>query len=392
VEKIRRERTNVILVDAGDLLFSRESAQNPNAKQIGSLKADLYMKAYNAMGYTAFTPGELDLALGLDELMKMSQQAKFPFLAANLIHTRSKEPVFKPYVIEEIQGMKVGLFGLISNRFSPTAPGDGEKFQITDPLEAAKKMVGALRRECRVIIALAHMEADEQKTLAETVDGIHFLINGHLTKAHSDPVLVKRSQIFLAGSRGEYFGQVDLFKKMGRLFSQYRVIPMKPDYQEKPDVQAWVAQYKDQLQCALQPPETADVLAQVKADFSSQISVPEFLSFMGEKSCMSCHPREYEHWQQTAHARAYWTLVERNKASDPTCLPCHTTGYGSLQDPRARFENVQCEACHGPAEAHPNPRKELEHAEEHGCRVCHNPTNSPNFRYDVYVRKIVHPK
>ena len=72
---------------------------------------------------------------------------------------------------------------------------------------------------------------------------------------------------------------------MGRLFSQYRVIPMKPGYQEKPDVQAWVAQYKDQLQFALQLPATADVLAQVKADFSSQISVPELRALAANGPC-----------------------------------------------------------------------------------------------------------
>jgi hypothetical protein len=351
------------------------------------------MKAYNRMGYTAFTPGELDLALGLDELVRMSRQAKFPFLAANLIYTSSKAPVFKPYVIEEIQGMKVGLFGLISRRFSlGGVPAEENNFQITDPFDAAEKMVGLLRKDCQLIVALAHMEADEQKMLAERVPGIHFIINSRVTHPQKDPVIVNRSQIFLAGARGEFFGQVDLFKKKRKLLSQYRVIPIKPDYQELPEVQAWIAQYKDQLQCVLQPPAMDTFLAQLKADFSSPISVPEFLVFMGEKSCMSCHPREYEHWQNTPHARAYRTLVEKNKASDPTCLPCHTAGYGSLRDPRARFENVQCEACHGPAEAHPDPRNNLQDVEEHECRICHNPSNSPNFNYNIYLQKITHPK
>ncbi len=381
-------------MDAGDLLFSRDAVGNPIPKEIGGLKADLYMKAYNRMGYTAFTPGELDLALGLDGIMKMSRQADFPFLAANLVHANSKELVFKDYVIKEIEGIKVGIFGLISNRLPLEGlPAEKNKsFQITDPFEAAEKMVSLLRKRCRVIIALVHMESDEQNTLVEKVHGIHFIINGHLTSPKKDPVIVKSSQIFLAGSRGEYFGQVDISKKNWRLFSQYRLIPIKPEYQEKPEIQAWVAQYKDLLQCALQPASAGDFLAQLKSDFSSPMSVPELIAFVGEKSCQSCHPREYDHWEKTPHARAYGTLVERNKASDPTCLPCHTTGYGSFRDPRARFENVQCEACHGPAEAHPDPRKNLEKAEEHECRICHNPTNSPNFEYGVYVQKILHPK
>ena len=76
----------------------------------------------------------------------MSQQANFPFLAANLLNGKSNEPVFKPYVIKEVRGMKVGIFGLISNRFSLGGPPEEkEKFKITDPIEAAKKAVAALK-------------------------------------------------------------------------------------------------------------------------------------------------------------------------------------------------------------------------------------------------------
>ena len=383
---------NFILVDTGDLLFSRDSVQNPNAKQIGSLKADLYMKAYNLMGYDAFTPGELDLSFGVGDLIKMSQQANFPFLAANLINAKSNEPLFKPYVIKEILGMKIGIFGLISNRFSLGGPPEEkEKFRITDPLEAAKKTIGALKRKCRVIIALAHMEADEQKMLADKVHGIHFIINGHLTHAQPDPELVNHTQIFIAGARGEFLGQVDLFrKKTRRLYSRYQLIPLKTDYPEKPEVQVLVGQYKEELQCALQPPVRAE-LAEGPTS-SPEMKVPPLLSFVGEKGCATCHPREHQHWATTAHARAYQTLVEKDKTSDKSCLACHTTGFGSPRDSGARYENVQCESCHGPGEGHPDPWKDLADVDEHQCRLCHNPTNSPNFDYDKYVQKIIHPK
>jgi len=383
---------NIILVDTGDLLFSRDSVQNPNAKQIGSLKADLYMKAYNLMGYDAFTPGELDVSFGINDLIKMSQQANFPFLAANLINTKSNEPVFKSYIIKEVLGMKIGIFGLISNRFSLGGPAEEKgKFQITDPSEAAKKAVKALKKQCRVIIALAHMEADEQRMLASNVHGIHFIINGHLTHAQAEPQLANHTQVFIAGARGEFIGQVDLFRKKKRkLYSRYQLIPLKADYNPKPEVQVWVGQYKDELQCALQPPVRVEL---GKGPTSSpEMAVPPLVSFVGDKGCETCHPREHEHWATTAHARAYQTLADQNKTSDPSCLPCHTTGFGSPRDSGGRYENVQCEACHGPAEGHPEPRKDLADADEHECRQCHNPTNSPNFNYDKYVQRIIHPK
>jgi len=383
---------SLILVDTGDLLFSRDSVQLPTARQIGNLKADLYMKSYNLMDYDAFTPGELDLSFGVGDLIKMSQQAKFPFLAANLIDVKSNEPVFKPYVIKELQEMKVGIFGLISNRFSLGGPPEEKgKFKITDPIEAAKKAVGALRKKCRVIVALAHMEPDEEKMLIDKVHGIHFMVNGHLTHPQAEPQLVGRTQIFTAGARGEFLGQVDLFRKTTRrLYSRYQLIPLKTDYAEKPEVQVWVAQYKEELQCALQPAAVAEL---AKGPTSSpEMRVPRLLTFVGEKGCAECHPREHQQWASTAHARAFQTLVDKEKTTDKSCLPCHTTGYGSPKDAASRYENVQCESCHGPGEGHPDTWKDLAEVDEHQCRQCHNPTNSPNFDYDRYVQKILHPK
>ncbi len=243
-----------------------------------------------------------------------------------------------------------------------------------------------------MIVVMAHMEAEEQKRLATSVHGIHFVINGHLSHAHQDPQLVGPTQILIAGSRGEHLGQVDLFKQKRKLLSHYHLYPLKTVYKEKPEVQAWVGQYKDQLQCVLQPSIVVAERPKGSTDSSTPISVPQLLSFVGDKGCQTCHPREQEHWATTAHARAYQTLVARDKTSDASCLACHTTGVGGSREPGARFENVQCEACHGPAEGHPDPRKDLEDAEEHECRVCHNPTNSPNFDYDIYVQKIIHPK
>ncbi len=378
-------------MDTGDLLFSRDSLLNPNAKTIGNLKADVYMKAYNMMGYDAFTPGELDLSLGIDDLVKMSQQANFPFLAANLFHAQSNEPIFKPYIIKEVRRMKVGIFGIISNRLPLEGrPEEKEKFKITEPVEAAKKAVAALKRKCRVIVALAHLEADEQRALADKVHGIHFIVNGHLTHPQAAPQLVDRTQIFIAGARGEFLGQADLFQKTRKLYSRYQLIPLKLDYKEKAEIKVMVSEFKDQVECALQPPLKAELAKGPPS--SPEMAVPLLLSFVGDKGCESCHPREYGHWATTPHARAYDTLVKKNKTSDPSCLACHTTGYGSPKETNSRFENVQCEACHGAAEGHPDSRKDLEDVDEGDCRQCHNPTNSPNFNFDLYLQKIVHPK
>ena len=151
-----------------------------------------------------------------------------------------------------------------------------------------------------------------------------------------------------------------------------------------------VRELKNEMERALQLEGKAES-AKGPASSPERI-VPPLLSFVGEKGCQTCHPREHEHWTTTAHARAYDTLIKKDKTSDASCLACHTTGEDAHQNINSRIENVQCEACHGPAKDHPDSRKDLEKVDENNCRKCHNPTNSPQFNYDQYVQRILHPK
>ncbi len=123
MEKLRKESGRVILLDSGDLLKSPGSLPNaPAAKEMLERRIDLILRSYNLMGYDAFTPGEIDLTLGVQFLLDLRKKARFPFLLANFIKKESKQPVFQPYLIKETGSMKVGIFGLISDRFPLELP------------------------------------------------------------------------------------------------------------------------------------------------------------------------------------------------------------------------------------------------------------------------------
>lgn len=96
-----------------------------------------------------------------------------------------------------------------------------------------------------------------------------------------------------------------------------------------------------------------------------------FDTWVGVDSCNMCHWPNYGAWQkaQGPHVRAFEVLDEAAR-QNPVCLKCHTTGFNadgvhpleeekdqeryrsgyslaaSAED-RAKFEGVQCEACHG---------------------------------------------
>ncbi|MDO9209175.1 MAG: multiheme c-type cytochrome, partial [Deltaproteobacteria bacterium] len=377
-----------MLVDTGDLLYYRPPTGNPNEKKIGDLKAELYMKTYNLMGYDAFTPGELDFSFGVGEIIRMSKRAHFPFLAANLMVAQTHKPVFKPYLIKEFAGVKIGLLGLVSKEISLGGPPEeSKKYYLADPIEVAKKFVAELKKEkCQVIAVLGHMELPEQEMLAKNVPGIQFILSGHVPHHQLNPIEANRSEIIIAGSRGEHLGQVDFFVEQKTLYSHYQLVSLTTKFTDHPQVQEWLNQYKIDLQKLLQtlPPISP---RKSPAPTRRQVAIPATPLFMGENYCLPCHPQQHPSWMNTSHARAYQTLSRNNKSSDPTCLACHTTGLGIVRNPNAFFENVQCEACHGPTEGHPDLRKRLSPIGEDQCRKCHNTGNSPNFHYPTYLQK-----
>lgn len=388
LENLRREKTDILLVDSGDLFFPPGSSPAEtvgSAKKMTSLMMDLFIKSYNLMGYDSFTPGEIDLSWGVAGLKEIGKTARFSFLLSNLLDKKTKEPVFAPFLIKNVGGTKVGLLGLISNRFSLSKPlGDGEMFQIAEPLQAAKEIITDLKKKgCRIIIAVAHLEDEEQKQFAEAHPEVHLIVSGHVRPFGSQPIKANHAEILRAGTRGEYLGQMDFSvadeKKEKKLSSLFRLIPLHEGYADHEPTARLVKTFKQQVVAAMKEPASG---SQIPA------AAPISPAFAGIDACFSCHPKQHASWEKTGHARAFQTLVRGKSSSDPTCLPCHTTGFGEKADSGTILQNVQCESCHGPRRGHPENQTEALPVGEDTCLSCHNPAKSPKFEYGRYLAKV----
>ncbi len=76
--------------------------------------------------------------------------------------------------------------------------------------------------------------------------------------------------------------------------------------------------------------------------------------------CGNCHIGQQSEWEGTAHAHA-WDDLQASGHAQASCENCHSIsengnvaegdiGYTSTKDPR--YEDVQCESCHGPGLPH----------------------------------------
>jgi hypothetical protein len=111
--------------------------------------------------------------------------------------------------------------------------------------------------------------------------------------------------------------------------------------------------------------------------------------YLGARACSECHQTLLTTEMDTRHAQAFQTLKQIGQATNSSCLPCHTVGYGLpsgfvSESATPQLEGVQCESCHGPAANHQatpySPRrKPLVEAAGKICGGCHTGAQHPIY-------------
>ena len=113
-------------------------------------------------------------------------------------------------------------------------------------------------------------------------------------------------------------------------------------------------------------------------------------------ACVQCHMHQFATWAFSGHKNAWNVLVERDETSNPECLECHATGFGEpggfgemTKFNLNRLGAVQCEACHGPLDGHPeDAQSQPRPVTASTCIGCHDEANSPKFDLDRYWEKV----
>lgn len=201
VKQYEAQNPNTLLLDAGDTFHGTTFATCE--------KGDSIAKVLNAVGYDGMAAGNHDFNYGYQTLLDLTKKVNFPVLSANVRKKADNSQILKPFEIEEIDGIKVGIFGLSTpETHYKTHPKNVEGLQFTDPVEEAKAMVAELKeKNVDVIIAVTHLGIDASSTdtsikVAKGAPGIDLIVDGH---SHSTLVEgLKEGNDTLIVSAGEY--------------------------------------------------------------------------------------------------------------------------------------------------------------------------------------------
>lgn len=262
IDSVRKAEKNVILVDAGDVV--------QGTLYFKFFKGDVEYPLMNMMGYDIQILGNHEFDNGLQSLADHYRTLNADRLSANYDMAGTPlDGLFKPYVIKEADGHKIGFIGLNIDPSSIIAASNYEGMGFSEPIPVANELASRLKNEmgCDLVVAVTHIGAikDNDKTidyeLAAASRDIDIIIGGHshtvirpdgstegcppLTmNAEGRPVLVVQT-----GRYGKNLGyiNIDLDNPANM---DYRLIPVTDRFpaSELDEVMtAFIAPYKEKL-------------------------------------------------------------------------------------------------------------------------------------------------
>lgn len=227
-DRVRAEQPGrTLIVDTGDTFQGSAIAALSEGKAIPPLM--------NMLGYDVMLPGNWEVVYGPDALITLMKQYAAPTVASNLFEESSGRPVFPPYVVKTVNGVRIGVLGY-TDHFVKTrqSPAYSAGLRYTEPAATVEADVKRLREREKVdvVLALGHLGLAQQVWLADQPEarGIDFLLGGDTHERLRQPVAMRHTQVTEPGAFGSFVGRLDLEVDNGRVVkSSYQLVPVDAD-------------------------------------------------------------------------------------------------------------------------------------------------------------------
>jgi 2',3'-cyclic-nucleotide 2'-phosphodiesterase (5'-nucleotidase family) len=169
VVKEEKAKGNTLFIHAGDTL-------SPSLLS-GFDKGAHVIEILNAMSVDAMAPGNHEFDLGADNFRTRIGEAKFDVLATNIDDNGQLPANTKPDKMVEIQGIKIGLFGLTTEE-TPFASSPGN-IKFKSSIDTARAKAKELREKgADLVIAVAHTPLEVDMLMVRSA-GVDMVVGGH---------------------------------------------------------------------------------------------------------------------------------------------------------------------------------------------------------------------
>jgi 2',3'-cyclic-nucleotide 2'-phosphodiesterase (5'-nucleotidase family) len=408
-----------IAVDTGHWLAD-ERTTHGGLRIDAVAKSDWVLKAYDRFAVEVANLSAYDLVAISHFIAKAGNarpREEFPQLkrvvSANIVNESAGRATPQKFIVKEIgkqqpkpsgtRPLKVAFMGL-----SETAPTPPQGFKITDPLEAARRVVPEARRAADFIVVLAHLSIAEAVGIAREVPGIDVLIAGNSEGGNgpvfTPPIKVGATQVLFTPYETRMLGELRVYRgKQGDFSTRARFISLDAGVPDDPMalevVNAWRSKEGEARRSAKQL--LNDWLASSRATLQSKAaggSAEARGAFnVSATACAQCHVAQYIQWSSSRHGHATDSIVKKQTEFDASCLSCHASVFEKTaklaETETPRYQNVQCEQCHGPGSDHaakPAKGYGLIPNLQAACAACHTAQINPGFDAQAAWARIKH--
>ncbi len=270
IKRARREQPNLVLIDSGDTIQGSPLESFHSRKN--NKPPDPMMLAMNSLNYDAMAVGNHEYNFGLKVLDKARKEANFPWLSANTYDSATRKTHYKPYVVKEVAGVKIGILGLTTPGVPNwDNPPNYAGLEFHEPVAEAQKWVPVLRDQEKVdvVVIAMHMglgedlrtgevspgqvpHENEAITIAKEVPGVDVIFMGH---THRDVPALYINGVLLtqANHWGRHLARADVYlQKAGAGWRVYaksaRTIPADDRVEPDPDVVKLAEPYDQETQ------------------------------------------------------------------------------------------------------------------------------------------------
>jgi hypothetical protein len=375
------------LFDVGDMTAGPRRWQ-----QVG---LEHYLSALGQMKYMAANLGAAEATLSAADLRALAAHSPVPLISANVLDARTGQTLVAPFhqvLVDNLRVTAVGVAGIDPSREA------GEGVRLADIDECLGRLLPSLRGQTDLIVLLAGCDEQTMREIARRHPEVDAILGGRVSQASREIETVGACRLAWHANKGQMVGRMDIvIRPDGRPDAATSVVMvLDNDVPEDPGMSELSQRYNAQL--ALMNRQGG--LKELGIPITDP---PRGNTYAGPESCRSCHSKACETWSASRHARAYASLVKRERDSNPDCVSCHVVDLGAGDgfvgvSASPQRTNVQCESCHGRAGDHVKARLagaeaaigRLTRVLPKSCETCHDCLHSPQFSYTPYWEKMEH--
>ena len=235
INTLRQARPGALLLDGGD-------TWQGSATSLWTKGQDMVDAALK-LGVDVMT-GHWEFTYGMDRVKHVIENdfsGKIDFVAQNVLDLEFEDPVFEPYTMKEMNGIKVAVIG----QAFPFTPIANPRHMVKDwqfgiREKRLQEMIDEVRAKgAQVVSLLSHNGLGIDMKLATRVTGLDVIFSGHthdaLPIAYEAKNAGGRTLVINSGSAGKFVAMLEFNVKKGKpLDYQFNMIPIfsnaiKPD-------------------------------------------------------------------------------------------------------------------------------------------------------------------